>query len=407
MNILRFKIFQKMLDFVLLVRASVILAKFGLISILFNDLDSDDFIIYTQISVLAYFTAILLGGEYSLVSGKFFARGNYNNTDSFKSHVSALKVFSPILGVTAFCLLLSTNWSILEKFLSIFIIGCNFYWLERYKISIFNNERNWVAKCLFVRELSWCLPIFLLYLGGAELTLFVVLFCWSGVLLGFVLLDWFYLIRLSSVLSELQTIKIGYFFLITAVVTQVVFKAPTTFDRFLFEKYMAPISLASYSYLMSLLLAGASIFDAVYFSKTIKSIMKGGNSGITKHGIVLLMIVTPFFAYLWGGAVYYFSLEYFSLIFKKELDLSFFWLAFITFKYSLFILVLSTLLLGFDFDYLSLGQKCLFLLFFIFSIFVLSSNFDVISWYAIAVSLGLYFINAVVVFLLIRKRTSL
>jgi hypothetical protein len=115
----------------------------------------------------------------------------------------------------------------------------------------------------------------------------------------------------------------------------------------------------------------------------------------------------PVFTCLWGGAVYYLSLEYFSLLSEKELILTYFWLAFITFSYSIFIWVLSTLLLGFDFDFISLTQKFFFLLIFLICWYVLSLNIYISFLYVLALSLGFYLINAYLVFLLIRKRISL
>ena len=400
MKNMRMKLYRNISDLVLFARVAVILVKFGLITILFDELSGSDFIIYSQITSLSYFSAILLGGEFSVVSGKIIARGNYKNTESFKSHMSRLKFLSFLFSIFILGLLLLTGWSDLQKFLSIVIIACNFYWIERYKISIFNNARNWVAACVFVRELSWCIPILLLYLISMQLSLLIVLLCWSGVMFALVLADWLFVVRPSRGVSEILKMEINSIFLLAAVFTQVLF------DRFLFEKYMDSVSLASYSFLMSVLLTGAAIFDAGYFSRIIKRIMNGGNSGLTKHSVTMVMSVTLVFTYLWGGFVYYFSAEYLSVILQKDLVFTYFWLAFIIFSYSIVVWVLSTLLLGFDLNYLSLGQKFFFLMFFLFWFFILSLDNDIIPWHAYVASIGFFSANSLLVFYLIQKRSN-
>lgn len=400
--------YRNISDPVIITRVAVILAKFGVMTILFNKLTATDFVVYAQITSLSYFTAILLGCEFSLASGKLIARSNYTNTESFKSHMFKLKFSSFVISIFVFILiLLFTDWSNFQKFLTIIIIASNFYWIERYKISIYNNARNWVAASVFVRELSWCMPIFLFYLISMQLSLFIVLVCWGGVMFILALADWLFVVRPSRGVSEIQAMEINSLFLLAAVFSQVLFKLPTTFDRFLFEKYMDSSSLASYSFLMSILLTGAAIFDAAYFSKITRRLMRGDDSGLTNSGVILVMSATLVFTYLWGGSVYYFSVEYLSAILDKNLTFTYFWLAFMIFSYGIIVWVLSTILLGFDLNYLSLVQKYFFLMFFIFWIFILFWDINIIPWHAIITSLGFYLINSLLVFWLIQNRSRL
>lgn len=400
------RMYRNILDPVITTRVAVILAKFGVMTILFNKLTATDFVIYAQITSLSYFVAILLGCEFSLVTGKLIARSNYTNTESFKSHMLKLKFSSFVISISVFMLIfLFIDWSNFQKFLSIIIIASNFYWIERYKISIYNNARNWVAACVFVRELSWCLPIILVYLTSMQLSLSIVLICWSGVMFALALADWLFVIRAARGVSEIQAMEINSLFLLVAVFSQVLFKVPTTFDRFLFEKYMDSSSLASYSFSMSILLTGAAIFDAAYFSKITRRLMRGVDSGLTKSGVILVMSATLVFTYLWGGSVYYFSAEYLSAIFDKNLSFTYFWLAFVIFSYSIIVWVLSSILLGFDLNYLSLVQKYFFLIFFIFWIFILWWDIKIIPWQAIISSLWFYLINSLLVFWLVQNRS--